>query len=114
MNKGIELTPGAQEHIKASLAATPEALGIRLAAIRAGCSGYMYHIEPVTEPSADDQCFAQPNGLQVYVDPQSLPLLEGLVVDFVSEGINRVLRFNNPNAEDTCGCGESFSVRDSA
>ena len=50
------------------------------------------------------------NGLDVFIDPGSLPVLNGTRVDFEKEGINRVIKFNNPNVTAACGCGESFAV----
>jgi iron-sulfur cluster assembly protein len=44
------------------------------------------------------------------VDPQSLPALDGLEVDYAREGVNAAFQFNNPNVKASCGCGESFSV----
>ena len=48
--------------------------------------------------------------MRVFIDPKSLPYLEGIEVDFVREGLNEGFKFNNPNVKGTCGCGESFSV----
>ena len=44
------------------------------------------------------------------VDPDSLPLIDGTSVDFVTDGLNRTFRFDNPNVSEACGCGESFTV----
>ncbi len=49
-------------------------------------------------------------GVKVFVDPDSLPLVEGTTVDFVRQGLNEAFRFSNPNTRGECGCGESFSV----
>ena len=48
--------------------------------------------------------------MKVYVDPESLPLIDGTTVDFVKQGLNEAFRFQNPNIKGECGCGESFSV----
>ena len=49
-------------------------------------------------------------GVKVFVDPESLPLIDGTTVDFVKQGLNEAFRFQNPNIRGECGCGESFSV----
>jgi len=46
----------------------------------------------------------------VIVDPKSLPYLDGTELDFAREGLNEGFKFNNPNVQDSCGCGESFNV----
>jgi iron-sulfur cluster assembly accessory protein len=52
------------------------------------------------------------DGFVIYLDVASLPMIRGTELDFVFEGLNRVLTFNNPNVKAACGCGESFSVED--
>jgi iron-sulfur cluster assembly protein len=49
------------------------------------------------------------HGLDVVVDPRSLELLNGIVLDY-HDGINTGFEWRNPNATRSCGCGESFSV----
>ena len=49
-------------------------------------------------------------GVKVFVDPDSLPLIDGTTVDFVRQGLNEAFRFRNPNVKGECGCGESFNV----
>jgi Fe-S cluster assembly protein SufA len=39
-----------------------------------------------------------------------MPYVDGTVVDYVSEGVNKLFKFDNPRATDACGCGESFSA----
>ncbi|SRR5579883_650183 len=52
------------------------------------------------------------NGIQVVVDSSSVPILEGLVLDYSEDLMGGGFRFHNPNAIQTCGCGNSFSVTD--
>jgi len=49
-------------------------------------------------------------GVKVFVDPDSLKLIDGTTVDFVRQGLNEAFRFQNPNIKGECGCGESFNV----
>jgi iron-sulfur cluster assembly protein len=49
-------------------------------------------------------------GVKVFVDPDSLPFIDGTEVDFVKQGLNEAFKFRNPNVTGECGCGESFNV----
>jgi iron-sulfur cluster assembly accessory protein len=70
----------------------------------------MYVMEEVDAGEPGDRVVALENGLSLYVDAQSVALLHGTRLDYVREGINRTLKFLNPNVTAACGCGESFSV----
>jgi len=80
-------------------------LGIRTS----GCSGMAYVIEFADEIEEKDEVF-ESHGVKVIIDPKSLVYLDGTEVDFTKEGLNEGFTFNNPNAKDACGCGESFNV----
>jgi iron-sulfur cluster assembly protein len=49
-------------------------------------------------------------GVRLVVSAESLPILDGMELDYCKEGLNEAFRFNNPNVKESCGCGESFSV----
>jgi iron-sulfur cluster assembly protein len=49
---------------------------------------------------------------KLVVDPDSLPFLDGAKLDFVRDGLKQIYKFDNPNVDATCGCGESFSVKE--
>jgi iron-sulfur cluster assembly protein len=68
-----------------------------------------YKLEYADEAQPDDLAF-ESHGVRVFVDPKSLPYLDGTELDFAREGLNEGFRFNNPNVKDACGCGESFNV----
>jgi len=51
------------------------------------------------------------NGLEVVIDADSLPFLEGLTLDYSEDLMGGGFRFHNPNAAQTCGCGNSFSLK---
>jgi iron-sulfur cluster assembly protein len=105
----ISLTESAANRVKSFLAARGHGVGLRLAVRRTGCSGFAYVINYADEAQADDQVF-EDRGVKVFVDPGSLQMLDGTVVDFVKQGLNEAFRFRNPNVKGECGCGESFSV----
>ncbi|MEL6137983.1 MAG: iron-sulfur cluster assembly accessory protein [Cyanobacteria bacterium J06628_6] len=85
--------------------------GIRLAVKDGGCNGYEYDIKVADAPSPTDQ-ITDLGSLRVFVDPNSAPLLEGIVVDYVDSLLESGFKFTNPNATGTCGCGKSFQADD--
>jgi iron-sulfur cluster assembly protein len=105
----VSLTPAAARHVEKSLAKRGSGIGLRLAVKTSGCSGFAYALEFVDVLHADDQCF-ETSGTKLIVDAKSLAMLDGTELDFVREGLNEAFKFNNPNAKNSCGCGESFAV----
>ncbi|HUU34160.1 MAG TPA: iron-sulfur cluster assembly accessory protein [Vicinamibacterales bacterium] len=108
----IEITDSAARVIaRQSAKSGAPAGGLRVAVKAGGCSGYSYvfRFEPAARDT--DQVFDGPGGVKVFVDPRSLALLEGTVLDF-DEGNLMATNFTvrNPNAKSACGCGTSFSV----
>ncbi|PLC48476.1 iron-sulfur cluster assembly protein IscA [Pollutimonas subterranea] len=106
---GITLTQQAADHISRYIEKRGKGLGLRLGVRTTGCSGMAYKLEYVDEPAAGDQVVEQ-FGVKVFIDPKSLPFLEGTQLDYGREGLNEGFRFTNPNEKATCGCGESFTV----
>ena len=107
----INLTDRAADHVKTFLAKEGDGIGLRIAVKPTGCSGYQYVIEAAESINDHDQAF-ESNGVKVVVDEQSLKYLAGTELDFIREGLNSGFRFNNPNVADTCGCGESFNIKE--
>ncbi len=105
----ITLSEKAAKHVTNFLSKRGKGIGLRLGVRTSGCSGMAYKLEFVDESAEDDLVFDS-NGVKVFVDPKSLPYLDGMELDFVREGLNEGFKFNNPNVKDQCGCGESFNV----
>lgn len=105
----IYLSEAAAAHIQEFLANRGAGVGIRVGVKTAGCSGLSYVLEFVDEPNDTDQRF-ESQGVVVFIDPKSLVYLNGLQMDFVTEGLNSGFKFINPNQTGECGCGESFTV----
>ncbi|MEN8214677.1 MAG: iron-sulfur cluster assembly protein IscA, partial [Pseudomonadota bacterium] len=82
---------------------------VRLGVKTSGCSGMAYVIEFVDEANDDDAIF-EDHGVKVIIDKKSLLYLDGTELDFAKEGLNEGFKFNNPNAKNECGCGESFTI----
>jgi iron-sulfur cluster assembly protein len=85
--------------------------GLRVAVKAGGCSGFSYVFGWDTEPRPSDRVFEGIGGARVFVDPRSLKLLEGTVLDYDEQNMLATsFTLRNPNAKSTCGCGESFSA----
>lgn len=88
---------------------TREGLGLRLGVEGGGCSGLSYTVEfTLQEPGDNVMDFDE--GFRVFIDPKSLLYLKGVELDHQGGVSGKGFVFRNPNAENTCGCGESFSV----
>lgn len=105
----ISLSTAAAARITAQLDKRGHGIGLRLAVKESGCSGYSYVMDYADEQRDDDVLIEQ-HGVRLFVDRASLPMLEGLRLDFRREGLNELFKFDNPNAEELCGCGESFTT----
>lgn len=82
---------------------------VRVSVKGGGCSGLMYDLGFDNEVTDSDE-IVEDKGLKIIVDKKSIIYLAGTVLDF-SDGLNgKGFQFTNPNAERTCGCGESFSI----
>jgi len=97
--------------VRASDAAISSTRGVRFSVNDGGCSGYEYGVSIVNAPK-DNDIVLDHGPLKVYVDRKSVPLLEGIVVDYVDSLLESGFKFTNPNATDTCGCGKSFQTAD--
>lgn len=82
--------------------------GLRLAVTGGGCSGLSYKIEFSDHKDKDN--IIDLGDIKVLVDPKSLIYLKGIVLDFKDGLTGKGFSFDNPNAKNTCGCGESFSL----
>ncbi|TWO32137.1 iron-sulfur cluster assembly accessory protein [Seonamhaeicola sediminis] len=82
---------------------------IRVGVKSGGCSGLSYDLKFDKEQQEDDKVF-EDNGVKIIVDKKSFLYLIGTTLEY-SGGLNGTgFVFNNPNANRTCGCGESFSL----
>ncbi len=108
--QAVRVTPAAAEHFKRQLANDGQAGAVRLSVKESGCTGFMYVVDMVNSGEVDDLHYELEDGVDLYVDNSSLGILSGTEIDYVQDGVNRQLKFNNPRASDHCGCGESFNV----
>ena len=83
-------------------------VGLRLGVIGGGCSGLSYQME-FSQRRSDDSVI-DCGEFKVLLDPKSTIYLKGITLDFQDGLQGKGFVFGNPNATNTCGCGESFSV----
>jgi iron-sulfur cluster assembly accessory protein len=83
-------------------------LALRVAVRPGGCSGYSYEMF-FDADRAEDDLSIEFNGVSVVVDPSSAMLLEGATLDYKDGLQGAGFSIDNPNAQRTCGCGQSFS-----
>ncbi len=105
----VTLSETAARHVTRFLEKRGKGLGLRLGVRTTGCSGMAYKLEFVDASNPEDTMF-ESLGVKIFIDPKSLPYLEGMELDFTREGLNEGFKFNNPNEKARCGCGESFTV----
>jgi iron-sulfur cluster assembly protein len=109
----IQLTESAATQIKTQLAKRGRGLGLRVGVKKVGCSGFAYTYDYADAVEDGDRAF-ESHGAKVVIDGKSLEFLEGSTLDFVKEGLKQAFKVRNPNVDATCGCGESFSVKERA
>jgi len=105
----INVTDVAAKKIQQNLARRGNGIGIRIGTRTTGCSGLAYVLEYVDQLDDTDQVFEADN-FKIVVDPKSLPIVDGVTVDYVRQGLNEGFEFINEKERDRCGCGESFRV----
>jgi len=109
MAQTLSLTPAAAKRIAwiAQKQAKPAVL--RLSVEGGGCSGFQYKFE-MAESAAGDDAVSETDGVRLVVDPVSLDLVSGSIVDYVETLGGAAFRVENPNAAAGCGCGSSFGI----
>jgi iron-sulfur cluster assembly accessory protein len=105
----ITLTDKASQKVKELIDAEGvDGLALRVAVRPGGCSGFSYEMFFDTDLAADD-VEAAFGDVKVVVDQASAQLLSGATLDFKDGLQGAGFAINNPNAQRTCGCGQSFS-----
>ena len=105
----VTVSPAALEHFRRQITREP-GKSVRLSVKKSGCTGFMYVVDMVDQGAEGDLHYQLDDQVELLVDSESLHVLSGTEIDMVTEGVNRQIRFINPNVKDQCGCGESFSV----
>ncbi|MDO5654543.1 MAG: iron-sulfur cluster assembly accessory protein [Flavobacteriaceae bacterium] len=108
----IKVSEGAKLKVSQLMAEEGNTLNdtyVRVGVTSGGCSGLSYNLNFDKNQKEEDKLF-EDNGVRILVDKKSFLYLAGTVLEY-SGGLNgKGFVFNNPNANRTCGCGESFAV----
>ena len=106
----VTATDRAVEHLRHLLVAENESNvdGVRLGVKGGGCSGLSYVLEFGDAQAGDN--VVEYDGIRFFLDRKSSIYLKGIQIDYDSGLEGRGFVFSNPNADNTCGCGESFSI----
>jgi iron-sulfur cluster assembly accessory protein len=109
MAETLTLTPAAARRVGWIAERQGKPAILRLSVEGGGCSGFQYKFDLAETTEADD-CVSETDGVRLVVDPVSLGLVEGSVVDFVESLGGAAFKVDNPNATAGCGCGSSFGI----
>jgi iron-sulfur cluster assembly protein len=109
----IRVTENAAKQIRTQIAKRGHGIGLRVGVKEVGCSGFAYTYDFADEVRPGDSLI-EAHDASVVVDAASIAFLDGSTLDFVKEGLKQAFKVENPNVDATCGCGESFSVKEKA
>ena len=84
-------------------------IGLRVAVSSKGCSGLSYVFEYAEEKKKLEE-EVESKGVKIFIDPMAIMYIMGSEMDYKEERLQTCFVFNNPNAKNICGCGESFSI----
>lgn len=99
----------AAERVAEIVSSQGGAAALRVAVLAGGCSGFQYKFELDQAPQPDDVIVEQ-GAARVLVDPASMDLLGGAMLDYTDALMGAHFTIKNPNATAACGCGTSFSI----
>ena len=106
----MTLTERAATQIRRQLDKRGAGVALRIGIKKVGCTGLTHTFEIADEIRSGEHIFDS-HGARVVVDAESLLVLDGSHIDFVTEGLTQRFKFDNPNVDSECGCGESFNVK---
>jgi iron-sulfur cluster assembly protein len=111
----ITLTDKAADRVKSLLAGANEdgILGLRVGVKTVGCNGLSYFVEYAKDKGRFEDV-VESNGVKLFIDPTSVMFIIGSQMDWEESAMSSRFVFSNPNEIARCGCGESFTVADSA
>ena len=107
VNVNLTISAKAQEMLGNAFG-DDRSMALLIGVLSGGCSGYVYDLQIVE--STDQSCQEVViDGFKVLIPNASSHLLDGIEIDYVDRLMGGGFRINNPNAESSCGCGESFA-----
>ncbi|GMK55431.1 hypothetical protein CspeluHIS016_0204870 [Cutaneotrichosporon spelunceum] len=107
----LTMTPNAISRLRALMSSPTEPKMLRIGVKTRGCAGMAYHLDYVDPPGGKFDEVVEQDGVKVLVDSKALFSIIGSVMDWRDTRLSAGFVFENPNIEDTCGCGESFNIR---
>jgi len=106
----LTLTDAAADRVKSLMAKSDKpVVGLRVGVSTKGCSGLSYVFEYAEEKVGLEE-EVESKGVRIFIDPMAVMFLMGSEMDYREDKLQSGFVFNNPNAKNVCGCGESFSV----
>ena len=109
----MTLTQKAALQIQRQLEKRGKGIALRIGVKKVGCTGLAHTFNLIDEVGPSDHSF-ESHGARIVVDAESLEYLDGSNIDFVTDGLKQSFKFDNPNVDNECGCGESFNVKKKA
>ncbi|URJ28396.1 Fe-S cluster assembly scaffold SufA [Candidatus Blochmannia vicinus] len=106
---GLTLTDAAVQQILHVKNKDPDILGLKVTIKKSGCAGFTYIMSKVVSLNDNNLMFER-NGAKLFIPLDVMPFIDGTELDYVEEGLNHMFKFNNPQAQYSCGCGESFGI----
>ncbi|PCJ71154.1 MAG: Fe-S cluster assembly scaffold SufA [Rhodobiaceae bacterium] len=108
--KAVTLTERAAERVKSIMSSAEQNyVGVRIGVEKGGCAGMAYTMDYAEEIAPLDEVI-EDKGVRILIDPKAILFLIGTEMDWEQEKFSSGFKFNNPNAVDACGCGESFTI----
>jgi iron-sulfur cluster insertion protein len=105
----VNITETAAQKIASLIQENPTENMFRITVSGGGCKGFQYAFSLDRAAGPEDHVFEE-QGVKVVIDEASLPLIEGIQIDYIEELIGASFQIKNPNAATSCGCGNSFSI----
>ena len=105
----ISLSPSAAARVAAIAQRQGKPPVLRLSVDGGGCAGFTYRFGLAEDVEAED-VRSERDGVMLVVDPVSIDLLRGSIVDYIESLGGSAFQVTNPNAASGCGCGTSFSI----
>lgn len=108
----IEISESAANRIKDMIAGEETGnMFLRLGVNPGGCSGFSYSMG-LDDQESEEDVYMDIQGIKVVIAKESVRYLNGLKIDFQESGMSGGFTIHNPNAIASCGCGQSFRMRD--
>ncbi|WP_343192260.1 HesB/IscA family protein [Buchnera aphidicola] len=83
--------------------------GIRLSIKKSGCAGFRYVME-LTKEKKNGEIELLNDNIKIFIKKETFLKINGLKIDFIQNGLNKIFKFYNTKKTEYCGCGESFVI----